>query len=313
MLDHFNFIDLLHQPYELSLVLFMIGACILLIMRSQLHRRSKNLRSTQWARNAKIIWIPWKTGPDSWLAHAVETSWRHHNPTWHIERVTESFASAYLSSDHERRIFASIASSDERMDFLRIHLIAYHGGVWIDPLLLCMRPLDAWIDQAIAPTGFFMYRYEKHALFRQGAVGFLAAVPDSYLLQAWHRMVHTYMNEPNRIHDPHWCMSLFEHLVHTDDRFLFDWNRTPKIWADAQGEAGMFVRTQSHPGHAQNQEQAVVLLHGNLTLTRLLRLHPPHVIQLPRTMAHWPMRVRKRIPKDALLHTLLHLSTHKHA
>lgn len=302
------------QFFQGCIVLFILAACILLFMRTPLYRRACSLSDPLFQSKAsRIIWIPsFGSISHSWLARAVEPSWRHHNPTWRIEHIVESSVWTYFASD--RRIFldtypvyASMDSPEERLDFIKMHILARYGGVWVDPLLLCLRPLDVWIEPLIAPTGLFMYRYQKDVLFHQHAVGFLAALPESYMIQSWKQAVYNYVNDSQRIRDPHWCMSLFEHLLHTDDRFLSEWNQTPSRWADAEGEAGIFVRRCEREPEAETNAVAVrMLLDKQPTLSRLFRLHPPPLVQLPKSMARWPRRILKHMDREALLQTLLH-------
>lgn len=306
--------------FQWYLIIFIAAACILLFMRTQLYRRfishSSDKAPAPASGSNRIIWIPDsflhsrnRGSSTPWIARQVEASWRHHNPTWRVERIRLSSAWTYFASDRKMFLesypaYASIASSEEQLDFIKIHILARYGGVWVDPLLLCLRPLDAWIEQAIGPTGFFMYRYQKHTLFHEQVVGFLAALPESYLLQTWQHAAYAYINNPQRIRDPHWCMSLFEHCLHTDDRFLSDWNSTPSLWADAEGEAGIFVRNSCN--NSDSESTAVrLLLDKHPTLSRLFRLHPPPILQLPSSMAHLSTRIQKRIPKESLLQTLL--------
>lgn len=43
-------------------------------------------------------------------------------------------------------------------DVVRLNVLANHGGVWADAMVACMQPLDLWLDAALKPTGFWMYR-----------------------------------------------------------------------------------------------------------------------------------------------------------
>ena len=70
-----------------------------------------------------------------------------------------------------------------RSDLLRLALLERHGGVWADATLWCARPLDAWIDDATAPTGFFAYTQPTRD--RPADNWFLAAAPGSRIISRW--------------------------------------------------------------------------------------------------------------------------------
>ena len=47
-----------------------------------------------------------------------------------------------------------------RSDLLRTQLLIKHGGVWMDPTVYCMKPLDEWLQDYMQTGVFFFYRIE---------------------------------------------------------------------------------------------------------------------------------------------------------
>ncbi|MEM8730054.1 MAG: capsular polysaccharide synthesis protein, partial [Pseudomonadota bacterium] len=66
----------------------------------------------------------------------------------------------------------------------RKHLLASHGGVWVDATLLPTQPLDQWLTDPILEQGFFAFRSggDTNLVLQNW---FLASDPGNELMVAW--------------------------------------------------------------------------------------------------------------------------------
>lgn len=80
-------------------------------------------------------------------------------------------------------------------DLIRVNLLSQHGGVWADATCLCRKPLDVWLPE-LAQTGFFAF--SNPAEDRLIATWFLAAEPETRLIQCWRDAANRYWNGHER-------------------------------------------------------------------------------------------------------------------
>ena len=127
----------------------------------------------------RTIWLMWWQG----LAGAPElvkrcySSWQHHNPDWNIVLLDETNVQAYVDIQ-EIRAFDSNIRLQALSDIIRVHLLAQHGGVWVDATCFCCRPLDDWLADHARP-GFFAFH--KPSRSRLLDAWFIASSADCHL------------------------------------------------------------------------------------------------------------------------------------
>ena len=105
----------------------------------------------------KTIWLLWLQGWDKapWLPHQIKRSWEVKNPDWNVRLITRDNLKDYVTDiDY---VYQDSISPQAKSDIIRLSLLKNHGGVWADATLLCMQPLDNWVNDAIAPSNFWMY------------------------------------------------------------------------------------------------------------------------------------------------------------
>ena len=71
-------------------------------------------------------------------------------------------------------------------------VLANHGGVWADATVVCMQPLDLWLDAALKPTGFWMYRGNYIGGKRSPCSWFMAAERGSSIACGWRSLGQDY-------------------------------------------------------------------------------------------------------------------------
>jgi hypothetical protein len=101
------------------------------------------------------IWTFWD-GDSSPLVKACIASWKRHNPNYEIILLNKGNLSTYLP-EVDFSSMRHVHDSVQRFsDFVRVHVLAQHGGIWIDGSTICQAPLDWMIQQNDAEfIGYF--------------------------------------------------------------------------------------------------------------------------------------------------------------
>ena len=136
----------------------------------------------------KRIWSFWD-GPPCRTVDVCVRSWREHNPGYEINVLSKSNLHEYLGSDFvlPKHAGDSVARFS---DYVRLELLARHGGIWIDASILCNAPFD-WIHAAAAGggadmVGFYLNGFTNHSV--QSPViesWFFACTPGSSFVTQW--------------------------------------------------------------------------------------------------------------------------------
>ncbi len=156
----------------------------------------------------RTIWIMWSSGlpsaPD--VVKACVASWQRQNPDWDLKFFDRSQAGELL--DVEQITGSRLSELDPVVlaDLLRMHLLAEHGGVWVDSTCYCTKPLDQWLSPMLT-TGFFAFR--DPGPDRLLSTWFLASQPGHTLTKAWRNRAMAYWRtyrfamprSPSFVHD----------------------------------------------------------------------------------------------------------------
>jgi hypothetical protein len=213
----------------------------------------------------RVVWVLWYQGWEHapWLTRFVVQSWAMHNPGWTIQLVSKKNLGAFMDTTSLDDIECPAA----RSDLLRLRLLDQHGGVWADATLICMLPLDSWVQAAVQPTGIWMYHGHEDGLGPASWLIVSGGAP-SYIMRAWRRAADEYW-AGGRIsaHAYFWMDGLFLELLEHDERFASEWRRVPYLNCEARGQSHML---------------AGKLLGCDPTLQKILWIHPPYVVKLSR-------------------------------
>lgn len=200
----------------------------------------------------KIIWLLWLQGWDSvpTVVRFAEKSWSIHNPEWTIVRLDSSNLAAYMDT---HILTTHKPSPQASSDIVRLQVLAAYGGVWADATLVCMRPLDGWIDSALKPCGFWMYHGRDKG--RGPCSWFMVSRPGSVTITKWNdaciafwnntinvrtvkrrtniRTTSRYSRTPTCGPEYFWMDRLFANLATTDLEFRNEWSKVPFLDCNA--------------------------------------------------------------------------------
>jgi len=139
----------------------------------------------------RIIWLFWEpSGGANGAVHRQQVlrGWQRLNPAWDV-RILD-LAAAMLLAPRFNRIVAThrrTATIQLLSDVLRLELLAIYGGVWADMSLMPVQPLDAWIQHALGPMGFWSFVDERGGppQLKQVAGGDCFGLPAATGAQKW--------------------------------------------------------------------------------------------------------------------------------
>lgn len=250
---------------NLWVVLGLAILAILVLALLPARAAREGFETAKTAIPAKTVWLLWLQGWDQApeLIKEVRDSWTRLNPGWNVELVTRESISTYVDIPYVHDGIQDAALSD----IVRLSLLEAHGGVWADATLLCMAPLDAWIHDAMKPTGFWMY----HG--RDNGTGpcswFLAAnAPHTQIASKWKRACDAYWTGRDEMHDYFWMDALFADLLRTDPAFAKEWARVPYMYCEAEGQSHMVAGKTLNP--------------ATPSMRKIFEKKPPFVLKLSR-------------------------------
>ena len=125
----------------------------------------------------RYLWILWfqgeKNAPE--IVRRCIRSWRLLNPGWSVHILDRQSIGEVVTIDLASSDFLKLGVPMQA-NLIRLALLKEFGGVWADATTLCIKPLDAYIDQAVASSGFFAFRNRSRE--RVMSNWFLAATPN---------------------------------------------------------------------------------------------------------------------------------------
>jgi mannosyltransferase OCH1-like enzyme len=233
----------------------------------------------------KTIWLLWFQGWENapYLQKKVAESWELNNPTWTIQYLDMNNLKNYVTDidyiyDNNKDI-----SYAAKSDIIRLSLLKNHGGVWADSTLLCMQPLDSWVEKAIEKSNFWMYHGDDiygvwgdstinteplDSLVENGhghASWFIVSKQASYIISRWKEECDKYWKENNYTNNYFWMAGLFKKLFQTDEKFKEEWNKTPYLYAENDGSS-----------HSLSQDR---LFSNNQDIKDIYTKKPPYVLK----------------------------------
>ncbi len=181
----------------------------------------------------KILWILWFQNWENapLMVQKCKDTWIEHNQDWTIHFLTNDNLPEFLDMDAVLPGF-----KDKKVplvsysNMIRMALLIKYGGVWADSTVYCNRPLNEWLLQCTAPSGFFAFA--KPGPDRMMSTWFLAAPPGHTLVKKWYAACLNYWSTRTERHTYHWCHYLFGDLYRTDKEFKKIWDKTVKLSAD---------------------------------------------------------------------------------
>jgi len=130
----------------------------------------------------KIIWTYWDNDSIPELVKKCMTSWKKYNPTYTIHLLSNSNLSQFLDTDV---LSFKLANYPQRIsDFIRIHVLAKHGGIWADASLLMTAPLD-WIHDGSDVVCYHIDQIRSDKVYPVLENWFIAAKPNDDFIKKW--------------------------------------------------------------------------------------------------------------------------------
>jgi hypothetical protein len=189
----------------------------------------------------KNIFILWLQGWENamWLNKQVAESWEINNPEWKIHYIDFNNLKDYVSDidyiyDTNKNI-----SPQAKSDIIRLSLLKNYGGVWADATMLCMQPLEHWVNEAIIPSDFWMYHGHGAGMNKETgpASWFIISKKDSYIINKWKESCDNYWKNNNSAHAYFWMDILFKNLFNNDDKFKELWSKVPYLYCEDDGQS----------------------------------------------------------------------------
>lgn len=133
----------------------------------------------------KKIWMFWEGPVLPELNRLCIKMWKDLNPSWDLTVIDDNVIKQTFPG--LAKIFQEIPRSvSHKADMVRLQWLAKFGGVWADASLLPLIPLDTFVRNLVAPSGFFAYHCESYChRFPTVASWFLVATPNNLLVMAW--------------------------------------------------------------------------------------------------------------------------------
>lgn len=143
----------------------------------------------------KVIWSAWFQGVENRppLVNLCFERWTKLNPSYQLRVVDFSETQHVLS---KFQIDCSTISPAALSDILRLHLLLNEGGIWTDASVLPVLPLNEWLT---LDSDHPFFAFERPAPDRVISSWFLAAKPNSRLLEAWWGLTFDYWQLPRTL------------------------------------------------------------------------------------------------------------------
>jgi Capsular polysaccharide synthesis protein len=218
----------------------------------------------------KTIWLLWLQGWDNapWLIKQVAESWEINNPDWNIEYVTLDNLHEYVCDIDYIYDEAKKIEPQHKADIIRLSLLKNHGGVWADATMLCMQPLDTWIEEAVHPSGLWMYHGHGAGMScKDGpAIWLIVSEKGSVMIDKWKNACDEYWGDRTHADGYFLLDELFRKLHESDSRFRDKWELTPYLYCESKGQA-----------HSLSYNQLILNSQGK---KRIFMESPPYALKL---------------------------------
>lgn len=140
----------------------------------------------------KRIWTYWNhEQPDGFVMQCIQ-SWQRQCPDYDVLLVHPGNLHTYVQADELPEVFHQLHPT-KQSDWLRLYLVAHHGGYWLDASTLLTQSLD-WMSQKQSKHATFLGFYlEKFTQNRQAPViesWAFGATAGSAFITAWQKEFH---------------------------------------------------------------------------------------------------------------------------
>lgn len=105
------------------------------------------------------IWIMWGQGWEAapLICRLCAASWQVNNPDFDVVKLDDDNIGSWLPELLDKSSFAWKTIPRKRSNYIRLKLLAEHGGVWADSTCLCTGSLSAFLQQHPQADEFFVF------------------------------------------------------------------------------------------------------------------------------------------------------------
>lgn len=226
----------------------------------------------------KTVWLLWLQGWNNapWLQKKVFETWKFNNPTWNVVALEWNNLSQYFCKDELPYLYDETKSITHQTmsDIIRLSLLDKYGGVWADATMLCLKPLDEWVDEKIHKHGFWMYHGDGAGyLPKKGPAGwFIISEPNNYIISHWRKSMHDFWLSHDSNANYFLIDELFCNLYKENQRFCEMWDDVPYIYCEDFGQAHTMVLSNCH------------MEENNENFKKMIKENPPYALKM---WKHW--------------------------
>jgi mannosyltransferase OCH1-like enzyme len=149
--------------------------------------------TSETSKIPKIIWTYWHDLNYPVSVKLCIDSWKQHNPDYQINIVTNDNLTEYLPDIDFEKMPRAKDMVQRFADFVRIHLLAKHGGIWLDASIVCNQSFN-WVNAVqnkfdCEYIGYYIvYGEDETDIIENSPIienWFIACVPGSLFMQDW--------------------------------------------------------------------------------------------------------------------------------
>ncbi len=150
-------------------------------------------QAIQAAPIPKILWTYWNQATPDPLTEQCMDSWRKHCPGHRIVLVHPGNLSQYVPAQDLPPEFLSLHPT-KQSDWMRLYLVARHGGYWLDASTLLTQSLE-WMEQCAAQNhcemvGFYLEGFTRDRRYPVIESWAFCAPPMSRFMNDWQQEFH---------------------------------------------------------------------------------------------------------------------------
>ncbi|WP_077035230.1 glycosyltransferase family 32 protein [Pelomonas sp. KK5] len=172
-----------------ALVLLLLAREVLAVLMARAPREVHEVSTPGPSTSATIpkrLWTYWHEAPPPFVAQCL-ANWQRMAPDHELQLLCPQSMLQWIPADEVRSDFASLPPY-RQADWLRIHLLARHGGIWVDASTILSRDL-AWVherntQQGREYVGFYIGRYTQRLDDPIVENWFMASVPGGAFARA---------------------------------------------------------------------------------------------------------------------------------
>jgi len=140
------------------------------------------------------IWTYWHQGFQSapYIVQKCIDQIQELHPEAKIHLLDKHNVYDYAERVQVKEVTWSKMSLPHRSDLLRTQLLIKHGGVWIDPTVYCLLPLQGWLPEYMYDGLFLFHRPGNDRIISNW---FIASEKGNYLLQKLYDSLIDYWND----------------------------------------------------------------------------------------------------------------------